>query len=244
LTLRASDNSEDDALLDNDSRAIILGDVIVNAKEIAKSGLYLRLQGLSRGESQQLVGRLFGVENSMAVDAELMEKLIELTDGFPLYISLLVQWIKDNENAEIKNGRVVWKGSNTIAETNFPNSVADTISIRLDSLSPITKNVLKVASVIGDDFSARYLTHIIQADLNENQSDMDITEEEVFFALRDAEKNFFLKHQRDKGREESCHIWKWKHDSVTAAIRALIPTARLNELQNLVIFQSAWSSSF
>jgi class 3 adenylate cyclase/tetratricopeptide (TPR) repeat protein len=113
----------------------------------------LSLARLSRGEAAALVGQVTGGKN---LPFEVMEQILERTDGIPLFIEELTK-------AVIETGAVIDAGrqftTRSVAPVRIPTTLQDSLTARLDR-HPQVKEVAQIASCIGRDFEYPLLARI------------------------------------------------------------------------------------
>jgi class 3 adenylate cyclase/predicted ATPase len=144
----------------------------------------LSLRRLGRGESGELVRGLLG--NAAALPGEVVDEIVERTDGVPLFLEELTKAVL--ENAAV--------GTIPAASSTVPATLHASLSARLDRLGPGAKEIAQVGAAIGREFSYELLAAAAQR----NTTDM----EEALARLVDAglvfqrgvppEASFLFKH--------------------------------------------------
>ncbi len=111
----------------------------------------IRLKEFTLAEAEKLIGlklaRFFGELGS--IPAEFIERITERAQGNPFYIDEMINLIRDRE---IDPSNVA-----ALRALDLPGSLHNLIISRLDQLAESAKTTLKVASVIGRLFKARWL---------------------------------------------------------------------------------------
>jgi class 3 adenylate cyclase len=99
----------------------------------------LALNRLRPSETEVMVVELCG---DRVLPRALIDRIIERTDGVPLFIEELTRSILESGDAEEKSANVA-----------IPETLRDALTARLDALAPV-RNVAQVASVIGREFTS------------------------------------------------------------------------------------------
>jgi class 3 adenylate cyclase/tetratricopeptide (TPR) repeat protein len=111
----------------------------------------LSLRRLGRDESGELVLGLLG--NTAALPGEVVDEIVERTDGVPLFLEELTKAVLENA-----------------AVGTIPATLHASLMARLDRLGPIAKEIAQVGAALGRDFSYELLAATAQrstADLEE-----------------------------------------------------------------------------
>jgi predicted ATPase len=109
----------------------------------------LPLRRLAREESDELVRALVG--NTAALSVELLDKIIERTDGVPLFIEELTKAVLETT--------VAGDGLSATAATSLavPATLHASLMARLDRLGPVAKEIAQIGAAIGREFSYELL---------------------------------------------------------------------------------------
>ncbi|MCP4429037.1 MAG: tetratricopeptide repeat protein [Chloroflexi bacterium] len=114
----------------------------------------IRLAEFTRSEAEKLIGlkliRFFGGLGS--VPATFVERITERAQGNPFYIDEMINLIRDRE--------IDPSDADALETLDLPGSLHSLIISRLDQLAESAKTTLKVASVIGRLFRARWLWEV------------------------------------------------------------------------------------
>ena len=86
------------------------------------------------------------------------DKIVERAGGNPFFIEEVVQSFIDERVVVFENGR--YKATEKIDETVIPNRIVDVLMARIDRLDEETRNLIKVASVIGRNFFYRIIKEV------------------------------------------------------------------------------------
>ncbi len=113
------------------------------------------LTGLNKeGIEKYLLARF----RAKAVPESLISFLLERSSGNPLYLNEIVSGLKEMKAiATNSEGFVVW---NSDAASRVSKSIEEILMMRLDNLDYTRKNLLKVASCMGESFDAETLSKI------------------------------------------------------------------------------------
>jgi DNA-binding winged helix-turn-helix (wHTH) protein len=106
------------------------------------------LRGLAPAEVASLAASVVGAP----LDAALATALSELTEGNPFFVQEMARWLRDQPRA---------RGTPSLS---LPQGVRDAVGRRLDALSERANALLRVAAVIGREFTAPLLTELAGAD--------------------------------------------------------------------------------
>ena len=218
----------------NQTRQLIVANILSKARG-APIYTSIALETLSEKETALLVSKSFGAKSPDAIS--LGRVLFDRTGGNPMFLTLLIEWVKENELMLASDGEFKWNSQSkrgaTPAEAEFPNSISDTIVARFDELDAGARSVLKIAAALGkrDQFNAILLTEVFNAS---HPSDEALDENVVLGDLNVGLAHSFLKHKKDATKKERGQNWRWTHDSISNAIYELIPNERRAELEEIV----------
>ncbi|MBV9002178.1 MAG: AAA family ATPase, partial [Solirubrobacterales bacterium] len=107
----------------------------------------LSLSKLTRPQSAAMVSRLAG---GKALPAELLEQVLDKTDGVPLFIEELTKSIL--ESAGLRDAGDRWEYAGPAGALAIPLTLRDSLVARLDRVAP-GKEVAQIGAVIGREFS-------------------------------------------------------------------------------------------
>lgn len=112
----------------------------------------------------QLVEHCLGVTS---VPGPVVEMIIEQADGHPYFSEEIAFALRDAGLLVIENGESrLAPNVQDLRDVDFPNTVQDIIIGRFDRLSARQQSILKVASVIGREFSVDTLVEIYPAEMS------------------------------------------------------------------------------
>ncbi|MBN1149747.1 tetratricopeptide repeat protein, partial [candidate division WOR-3 bacterium] len=98
-------------------------------------------------------------ENRNFVPRGIVEKIIEITEGNPLFMEQIILFLKNK-------GKLDTADNLTVEEFEFPSDINSLIISRIDLLKYKLKNLVKIASVLGKDFDTQILSWVSsQADI-------------------------------------------------------------------------------
>ncbi len=112
----------------------------------------LNLEGLTRQEMGRLLDLL--LEDPLIKD-DVKSGILEKSGGSPFCLEEIIKSLIENETLSKREGR--WVCERRRAEVAIPETVEAVIASRLDKLGPATRELLKSAAVLGDDFSRKDL---------------------------------------------------------------------------------------
>ncbi len=104
----------------------------------------LRLEPLSRGDSDELLSRVFDVDASTIRDFSAL--LYERTRGNPFFTEEMLKSLVDSGQLRREESR--WTGWG-VTDLDLPRTVRDAIVARLERLSPPARTVADIAAVLG-----------------------------------------------------------------------------------------------
>jgi len=234
LTVRPNENlsRSDEKNEQAFARKAVLDKLLDSAHNGPFKALDIQLHGLEREDADKLVARVLGASEEDGVDQSVLDFIYDKTDGFPMYVTMLLEWIKERKLL-IKVPFVdilTWVSPDTPQKEVFPNSLADTMIAKFDRLEPEAKNLIKLASVMSHLFDATALCALANMDLGKNQ----LTEEQVLASLDEARELGIVAVDTDKKLKVAAHKWHFKHDEMVAAVQSLIPEERRTQLSSLL----------
>ncbi|MEM7173159.1 MAG: adenylate/guanylate cyclase domain-containing protein [Pseudomonadota bacterium] len=124
----------------------------------------IKLSGLPAGECEKVVRRLCG---GLAVEGALMERILEITDGIPLFVKEFTKAMLESGQIIERRGRMGF--ADEVVDLSAPGSLLDLLTVRLDRLGS-ARDVAQTAAVVGRDFSQAPLEYM------SNRSSDDISE--------------------------------------------------------------------
>jgi len=120
------------------------------------------LAPLSVADSLAMAAEHLGVET---LPDSLAQLIVEKAGGNPFFIQEIVSVLRDSGIVRIVNGQAVLAGSP--ATLHLPNTVQDLVRSRIDRLPPDQQILLKVAAVIGPQFTYRALRGVQPLNLSD-----------------------------------------------------------------------------
>jgi predicted ATPase len=114
----------------------------------------LSLRRLSRDESEELVSGIVG--NSVALPSELLDEIIERTDGVPLFLEEVTKAVLENA---IAGAQISATPSASVA---VPAALHASLLARIDRLGSAAKEIAQVGAAIGREFSYELLAATAQ----------------------------------------------------------------------------------
>jgi class 3 adenylate cyclase len=118
----------------------------------------LALAPLSSAESQAFVSSLLEVEN---LPEPLRGLILQKAEGNPFFMEELIRMLIERGAILQKNGR--WMAGKAIDSLEIPDNLHGLLLARIDRLPEEVKRTLRVASVIGRQFSARVLEEVLSS---------------------------------------------------------------------------------
>lgn len=105
------------------------------------------LERLRKGDAVRMVAR---VAKDRPLPTELVDRIVEKTDGVPLFLEELTRAVIEASDFTAIDGRFEYAGSSDLLS--IPASLHDSLTARLDRLVPL-KEVAQIGAVFGRDFS-------------------------------------------------------------------------------------------
>jgi class 3 adenylate cyclase len=132
---------------------------LVNSlREILGNGLTeISLESLSMRDSDQLITNLLRINSFPAIARE---RILAKAEGNPLFVEEVIRMLI--ERGVIQQSDQGWVLVKEIEAIEIPDNIHSLLLARLDRLPDEAKQTLKIASVIGRDFSLTMLEQILQ----------------------------------------------------------------------------------
>jgi class 3 adenylate cyclase len=131
--------------------------LVTAAREVTGAGLTeLTLNPLSDADSQQLVTNLLEIE---ALPERTRALILKKAEGNPFFVEEVIRMLIDR-GAILKKGDA-WEAGKEIGDVEIPDNLHGLLLARIDRLPEETKRTLRVASVIGRQFSVKVLEQVL-----------------------------------------------------------------------------------
>jgi class 3 adenylate cyclase/ribosomal protein L40E len=131
--------------------------LIVAMREMLGAGLTeIQLRALSEVESSQLVSQMLRAD---ILPDHIRKTVFEKTEGNPLFVEEVVRMLVDR-NILVKK-QDGWATENESEALDVPDNLQGLLQARIDRLPEDVKHTLRVASVIGKQFSMRVLEDVL-----------------------------------------------------------------------------------
>jgi class 3 adenylate cyclase/tetratricopeptide (TPR) repeat protein len=127
----------------------------------------LTLSRLGQRDTASLIQRL---TESKALPSEITERIVERTDGIPLFIEELTKTLLEGGLLQEEEHRYVLTGS--LPSLAIPASLHDSLLARLDRLAPV-KEVAQIGATIGREFSYDLLAAVARRPERQLQDALD-----------------------------------------------------------------------
>jgi tetratricopeptide (TPR) repeat protein len=121
----------------------------------------VHLGPLSAKASAEIICAVFDATN---VAPDLAQQLHERTGGNPFFLEETCQALREEDAVVVRGGRAEAAGAS--GAVHFPETVQSVIRTRLDRLDPVTRDTLRMASVIGREFARGVLEAVASATPN------------------------------------------------------------------------------
>ncbi len=125
--------------------------------ELGSSLTELSLKSLSDGDSQKLISNLLQLE---AIPVQVRGLILERAEGNPLFVEEVIRMLVDRGFLIREDS--LWTAKSGIEAADIPDTLQGLLLARIDRLPEEVKHTLRVASVIGRNFSVRVLEDVLQ----------------------------------------------------------------------------------
>jgi class 3 adenylate cyclase len=126
----------------------------------------ITLQRLPRIPIERIIHRVTG---GKALPADLIEQLVDKTDGIPLFIEEMTKAVLESGQLHEINGQYKFAGPTAVAT--IPMTLQDSLMARLDRLTT-AKGVAQMGAVLGRQFSYGLLQAILPGDEDDLQQEL------------------------------------------------------------------------
>ena len=116
------------------------------------------LNPLSQDDSRQLVSNLLEIES---LPDSVRSLILRKAEGNPLFVEEVIRMLIDR--GAIVKQRNGWVAGQEIANVDIPDNLQGLLLARIDRLPEDVKRTLRIASVIGRQFSVRVLEEVLSA---------------------------------------------------------------------------------
>jgi class 3 adenylate cyclase/predicted ATPase len=150
----------------------------------------LTLNRLSRLELAEMVGRITG---GKALPDEMLEQIVQRTDGVPLFVEELTRSLLESGLLEEQADRFALTGA--LPPQAIPTTLQASLMARLDRLAPI-REVAQVGAVLGREFSHELLAAVAPFSGDELREALDrlVASELIFRIGTPQEPSYSFKH--------------------------------------------------
>ena len=176
----------------------------------------LQLKSLSPDQSDRLLSQLTSIHN---MPESLRNDIVQRSSGIPFYLEEILRMLMDRNLLRREEGH--WQLDDGINLTNLgvPDTLEGLILTRFDTLGPIERHILKVASVIGRTFTRHLLVNCLPT----------LADEEAMQALGILFEREFILPDPSPGGE-----YMFKHVLVSETIYGTLLKRERKELHGLV----------
>ena len=115
------------------------------------------LRPLDQGLSERLVNNILSIKE---LPHTLRERIVQRAGGNPFFIEEIIRSLIDEGALTMENG--IFGVTKKISSVTIPNTIQDVIMTRIDRLDAETRDLLKIASVIGRSFFYRVLLELAE----------------------------------------------------------------------------------
>ncbi len=115
----------------------------------------IKLEPLGQQKSESLVKSIL---RSVVLNKTLVDQIVSRAGGNPYFIEEIVRALIDEKALLIKDGQ--FRVSPTIASVIIPHTITDVLMTRIDQLEETTRDLIRIASVIGRRFLYRIVRDV------------------------------------------------------------------------------------
>ena len=115
----------------------------------------IELEPLDKGMSETLITNMLNIKG---IHHTVIRRIVERSGGNPFFIEEVVQSFIDEGAVTLKSG--TYGVTDKIGEIAVPHTINDVLMARIDGLEGKTRNLVKIASVIGRNFFYRVLVDV------------------------------------------------------------------------------------
>jgi len=124
---------------------------------------------LARLQPLEIVALVRGMTGGRSLPAEILDQIVEKTDGVPLFVEELTKMVLESGLVEARNGHYELTGS--LPALAIPSTLHDSLMARLDRLGT-AKERAQLAAVIGREFSYELLSAVAPVDETALRNDL------------------------------------------------------------------------
>lgn len=117
----------------------------------------LALSPLTSADSRQLVSNLLEIE---ALPEPVRDVILKKAEGNPFFVEEVIRMLVDTGGIVAKDGR--WQAGKSLESVEIPDNLQSLLLARIDRLPEESKRTLRVASVIGRQFSVNVLEQVMR----------------------------------------------------------------------------------
>jgi class 3 adenylate cyclase len=130
--------------------------LVTSARESSKTLVELNLNPLTETDSRELVSNLLEIE---ALPSLVRDVILKKAEGNPFFVEEVIRMLIDN-GAILQKGDH-WEATREIEKVEIPDNLQGLLLARIDRLPEEAKRTLRVASVIGRQFSVSVLEQVL-----------------------------------------------------------------------------------
>ena len=192
------------------------------------------LEPLNETESEMLLSNLLRIKG---LPLNIRDQILQRSGGNPFFIEEVVRSLIDEGAVVLKNGD--YEVTEKVKQVVIPQSIHALIMTRIDRLDESTKNLVRMASVIGRNFFYRVLTEVA-SNIEEIDRRLDYLKEIQLIRERKRmeELEYLFKHAlAQEAAYESIMIQRRKelHNKVARSIEKVF-TERLHEFYGMLSY--------
>jgi adenylate cyclase len=117
----------------------------------------LTLAPLTSADSRQLVSNLLEIE---ALPERVRDVILKKAEGNPFFVEEVIRMLIDTNGIIAKDGH--WEAGKSIESVEIPDNLQSLLLARIDRLPEESKRTLRVAAVIGRQFSVNVLEQVMR----------------------------------------------------------------------------------
>ncbi len=148
---------------------------------------------LNRMERPEVEALIENQASGKDVPPEVLEHIVEKSDGVPLYVEELTKTILESEFLQEEESRYVLAGN--LSDISIPATLQDSLMARLDRV-PVLREVAQMGSVLGREFAYEMLRAVVGLDEPQLQSGLEqlVADELLYQRGRFPRSRYIFKH--------------------------------------------------
>ena len=195
-----------------------------NNHSLAPKITYIELLPLNQQETKNLILSMFDL--NLDIDEDSLQEIYQISNGIPLIIIELIQYLFNSEQIEITKDIISTK-QKILKNEYLGGDIKNLLKLRFNNLNLKVKHTLKIASLLKSFFSSEIIAHLAQQE-----------ERYVIVHLETAKSLFILEYYQ----EENCY--SFKHQSFKDIFQSMLEEPEKTKLHLKIAkyFQNKYKS--